>query len=397
MALGSLFDLPFFEPKHVAVREHVAAWLDQEPNIDHHDEAETWPQSRRFAESQGRFGLLNYLMPAYADGPDAQVDVRSICIVRDALTYRSALADSALIVQGIVGAPICRSGSDKLRRMYLDDIRGGKLVPAFALSEPGGGSDVAATRTTATRDGDEYIISGTKTWTSNAGVADLYLVIARTGEAPGAKGLSGFIVDADMPGFSVGDPIYTSAPHPMATTHFDEVRVPAWRMVGNPGDGFSLAMQTLDIFRSTVGAASLGLARRAMDETLARIANRKLFGRLMADMETIHMKLADMTVDLESAALATYRGAWAKDHSGGRRTTVESSIAKLVGSEAAYRVVDEAVQLFGGMGVTRGCVVEHLFRDIRAMRIYEGASEVQRTIIGRAVANDAKTRYTTGE
>ncbi|MES2987373.1 MAG: acyl-CoA dehydrogenase family protein [Pseudomonadota bacterium] len=392
MPLGSFYDLPFFEPRHQAVRERIQAWLDQEPNIDDHDENDAWEQSRRFAKSLGKAGLLEYIVPTYKESANPNIDVRTICLLREALTYRSALADSAFVVQGLASAPFWQLGSERLRKMYLDGTRSGDLIPAFALSEPGGGSDVAATRTTATRDGDEFIIEGSKTWTSNAGIADYYLVIARTGEAPGAKGLSGFVVDADTSGFRVGDPIYTSAPHPMATIHFDGVRVPSWKMVGAPGDGFMIAMRTLDIFRATVGAASLGLAKRAFDETLARVAERDLFGKLMADMDTIQMKLADMATDVELAALTTYRAAWAWDHKGDRRTTVDASMAKLVGSEAAYRVVDEAVQLYGGLGVTRGCVVEHLFRDIRAMRIYEGASEIQRLIIGRAFAKQAKVR-----
>ncbi|MEQ8558201.1 MAG: acyl-CoA dehydrogenase family protein [Henriciella sp.] len=391
MTLPSFSKLPFFEPKHSLVRDKVRDWLEKEPNIDFHDEADANAISKKFVISQGKAGLLEYLV-ADPDLPDiSELDVRSICILREEIAYRSALADSALVVQGIATAGIARFGSKKLQEIYLGGTRRGELIPAFALSEPGGGSDVSATKTKAIKDGDDYILSGTKMWTSNAGVADFYVVVARTGtEKEGAKGLSAFVIDADMKGFRVGDPIITSAPHPMAFTHYENVRVPKWRMVGRPGDGFPIAMSTLDIFRPTVGAACLGIARRALDETLAWISERELYGRRMADIETVQFKIADMMVNLELAALATYRAAWTRDHADGQRTTLEASMAKLVGSEAAFKVVDEAVQLFGGMGVTRGSVVEHLYRDIRAMRVYEGASEVHRSILGRAVAKSAK-------
>ena len=376
-----LHPYPFFSEAHESVLKEVGAWLDAEPGIDHEDE-DYCGQSRAFVKSLGRAGLIRHCVAA----PDSNsgVDVRSICIVREALCYRSALSDSAFVTQGIAAAPIARYGTIAQKERLLPGVASGALIPAFALSEPDGGSDVSATSTTAARDGSHYVINGAKTWTSNAGIADFFIVIARTGEAPGAKGLSGFVVDIDTPGLTVQDQIVVSAPHPMASLKFENCRVPASAMLGAPGDGFRLAMSTLDIFRATVGAASVGIARRAYDETLRRISGRRLFGSLMRDMETVQMKIADMIVDLETATLAVYRAAWAKDNApGDARMTAEASLAKLYASEAAFRVVDAAVQLFGGMGVTRGCIIERLARDVRPMRIYEGASEVQKLIIAR--------------
>lgn len=376
--------LPFFDGRHPAVLAEASRWLEQEPHIDELDVEDYAGRSRAFVHSLGRAGLIRHMIPEPADEA-ANVDVRSICLVREALCYRSALADSAYVMQGIGAAAIWRHGDEALQRRYLPALRDGTVIPAFALSEPGGGSDVSATQTTAVRDGADFVIDGVKTWTSNAGIADVYLVFARTGERPGAHGLSAFLVEADNRGLEVLDRIVVSAPHPMASVRFTGCRVPESARVGEPGEGFRLAMSTLDIYRATVGAAAIGLARRAFDETLARIATRRLFGRLMAEMETIQMRVADMHVDLETAMLTVYRAAWARDQDAGRRVAAEASLAKLYATEAAHRVIDSAVQLFGGQGVTRGCIVEHLFRDIRAFRIYEGASQVQKLILGRHV------------
>ncbi|WP_297977612.1 acyl-CoA dehydrogenase family protein, partial [uncultured Amaricoccus sp.] len=254
---------------------------------------------------------------------------------------------------------------------------------AFALTEPQSGSDVAATATTATRDGTDYVLSGEKTWISNGGIADLYTVFARTGEAPGARGLSAFLLPADTPGLQIAERLETITPHPLARLRFDDLRLPASALIGKPGDGFRIAMSVLDVFRSTVAAAALGFARRALDEALARATSRQLFGAPMADLQMVQGHLADMALDVDAAALLTYRAAWTKD-SGAPRVTREAAMAKLFATDRAQSVIDKAVQLHGGDGVRKGSTVESLYREIRALRIYEGASDVQKVVIARA-------------
>jgi acyl-CoA dehydrogenase len=312
------------------------------------------------------------------------IDVRTLCLTRETLAYHHALADFAFAMQGLGSGAISLFGSDDLRLRYLPGVADGGLVAAFALSEPEAGSDVAQIATTARRDGSgDYVLDGEKTWISNGGLADVYTVFARTGEAPGARGLSAFVVDADSPGLRVAERIPVVAPHPLARLAFEGVRVPAEQMLGAPGEGFKVAMATLDVFRSTVGAAALGFARRALDEALGRVTARELFGAPMAELPLVQAKLAEMALGIDASALLVYRAAWTKDVAGGR-VTREAAMAKLHATETAQRVVDDAVQLFGGLGVTVGSVVERLYREVRALRIYEGASEVQQLIIGRA-------------
>jgi len=312
------------------------------------------------------------------------IDVRTLCLTRETLAYHHALADFAFAMQGLGSGAISLFGSDDLRLRYLPGVADGRLVAAFALSEPEAGSDVAQIAMTARRDGSgDYVIDGEKTWISNGGLADVYTVFARTGEAPGARGLSAFVVDADSPGLRVAERIPVIAPHPLARLAFEGVRVPADQMLGAPGEGFKVAMATLDVFRSTVGAAALGFARRALDEALARATARELYGAPMAELPLVQAKLAEMALGIDASALLVYRAAWTKDVPGGR-VTREAAMAKLHATETAQRVVDDAVQLFGGLGVTVGSVVERLYREVRALRIYEGASEVQQLIIGRA-------------
>ena len=312
------------------------------------------------------------------------IDVRTLCLTRETLAYHHALADFAFAMQGLGSGAISLFGSDDLRLRYLPGVADGRLVAAFALSEPEAGSDVAQIAMTARRDGSgDYVIDGEKTWISNGGLADVYTVFARTGEAPGARGLSAFVVDADSPGLRVAERIPVIAPHPLARLSFEGVRVPADQMLGAPGEGFKVAMATLDVFRSTVGAAALGFARRALDEALARATARELYGAPMAELPLVQAKLAEMALGIDASALLVYRAAWTKDVPGGR-VTREAAMAKLHATETAQRVVDDAVQLFGGLGVTVGSVVERLYREVRALRIYEGASEVQQLIIGRA-------------
>jgi acyl-CoA dehydrogenase len=286
-------------------------------------------------------------------------------------------------MQGLGSGAISLFGSEELRERYLPAVAAGDAIAAFALSEPEAGSDVAALETTATPDGDDYVLEGTKTWISNGGLAGVYTVFARTGEGPGARGLSAFVVDGDAPGLRVAERIAVLAPHPLATIELDGVRVPAAQRLGAPGEGFKVAMATLDVFRPTVGAAALGLARRALDEALGRVSRRQLFGGAMAELPLVQARLAEMALGIDASALLVYRAAWVKD-TGGGRITREAAMAKLHATETAQRVIDGAVQLFGGHGVAVGQAPERLYREVRALRIYEGASEVQQLIIARA-------------
>jgi acyl-CoA dehydrogenase len=313
----------------------------------------------------------------------APIDVRALCLTRETLAYHHALADFAFAMQGLGSGAISLFGTDELRDRYLPGVADGRLIAAFALSEPEAGSDVASIATTATPDGDAYVIDGEKTWISNGGLADVYVLFARTGEAPGARGLSAFVLDADTPGLRVAERIPAIAPHPLARLTLDGVRVPQSQRIGAPGEGFKVAMATLDVFRPTVGAAALGFARRALDEALRRTSERELFGAPMAELQLVQAKLAEMALGVDASALLVYRAAWTKDVLGGR-VTREAAMAKLHATETAQRVVDDAVQLFGGLGVTVGSVVERLYREVRALRIYEGASEVQQLIVARA-------------
>jgi acyl-CoA dehydrogenase len=321
-------------------------------------------------------------VPAPA-GIAERLDVRSLCVSRETLAYRSALADFAFAMQGLGAGPISLFGTDDQKAAYLPGVAAGELVPAFALSEAEAGSDVANVSTTATRDGDAWVIDGEKTWISNAGIADFYIVFARTGEA-GAKGLSAFVVEAGAAGMEVAGRLETISPHPLGTIRLSACRVPAEALLATPGAGFRVAMATLDVFRSTVGAAAVGLARRALDETVSHVRSRQLFGGPMADLPGVQAKVAAMATDIDAAALLVYRAAWMKD-AGAERVTKEAAMAKSFATEAAQRVIDAAVQLFGGRGVTAGHIVERLYRDIRPLRIYEGATEVLGLVVGRQI------------
>jgi acyl-CoA dehydrogenase len=368
---------PFLDDGHRTFAEEIDAWAAAsvgglgEPGEDGLD-AHCRDVVARLADG-------GWLAPVVAD----PIDVRALCLARETLGYHHALADFAFAMQGLGSGAISLFGSGDLRERYLPGVADGALIAAFALSEPDAGSDVAQIALTATPDGDGYVLDGTKTWISNGGLADFYTVFARTGEASGARGLSAFVVDADTPGLRVAERIPVLAPHPLARLEFEGCRVPASQMVGAPGEGFKVAMATLDVFRSTVGAAALGFARRALDEALGRVTARELFGAPMADLPLVQAKLAEMALGVDASALLVYRAAWTKDVGGGR-VTREAAMAKLHATETAQRVVDDAVQLFGGLGVTVGSVVERLYREVRALRIYEGASEVQQLIIARA-------------
>jgi acyl-CoA dehydrogenase len=322
-------------------------------------------------------------VPLPLQGRTDTLDVRTLCLARETLARHDALADFAFAMQGLGTGAISLFGSPE-QRAVLERTRRGQRIAAFALTEPQSGSDVANIAMTATRDGSDYILSGEKTWISNGGIADLYTVFARTGEAPGAKGLSAFLVPADTPGLTVAERLETIAPHPLARLAFDNVRVPAAAMIGEAGQGFRIAMSVLDVFRATVGAAALGMARRALDESVGRAAGRQLFGAPLGDLQMVQGHIADMALDVDAAALLVYRAAWAKDM-GAPRVTREAAMAKLYATESAQRVIDSAVQLHGGDGVRRGHIVEQLYREIRALRIYEGASDVQKVVIARQV------------
>ncbi len=379
----SFLGWPFFEPRHAVWREQVAAFAKTRVAglVDHHDADGS---CRRLVAAMGGAGLLT---PTVVEDDGGRFDVRTLCLARETLAYHDGLADFAFALQGLGSGPVSLFGTAEQKRR-LPDIAAGRAIPAFALTEPEAGSDVAAMATTASADGDGFRLDGEKTYISNGGIADWYVVFARSGEAPGARGLSAFIVDADAPGLTIAERIQTIAPHPLARIVFDGCRVPAANRIGGGGDGFRIAMATLDVFRSTVGAAALGFARRAFDETLAHVTTRKTLGATVADLQMTQAALAGMATEIDASALLVYRAAWAKD-AGAERITREAAMAKLGATEAAQRVIDRAVQLHGARGVTTGIKVEELYRDIRALRIYEGASEIQKLIIARAVLAEA--------
>ncbi len=373
----SHLDWPFFAPEHRTWADDLAAWADAElpPLVDHEAVDDS---CRRLVAALGEAGWLRATMPCQRG-----YDVRALCLARETLAYRDGLADFAFAMQGLGSGPIALFGSEAMKNRYLPRVAAGSAIAAFALSEPDAGSDAAAISTTAKPDGETHVrLDGTKTWISNGGIADFYVVFARTDEAPGAKGVSAFVVDADSPGLEIAERIEVIAPHPLATLRFDGCRIPRENRLGGPGEGFKVAMATLDVFRSTVGAAALGLARRALDEGLDRSSTRQLFGAPLADLQLTQAALADMATEVDAAALLVYRAAWTKDR-GAARVTREAAMAKMFATEAAQRVIDRAVQIFGGLGVKKGSKVEQLYREIRALRIYEGATEVQKVVIAR--------------
>jgi acyl-CoA dehydrogenase len=381
MPIAETLRWPFFEARHRVFADTLTQWADATlPALPHED---VDAACRRRVRALGDAGFLRAVVPAAHGGLDARLDVRTLCLVREILAYRDGLADFAFAMQGLGTGSITLFGSDALKRRYLPGVCSGHAIAAFALSEPEAGSDVSALATTALPDGsDHFRLSGRKTWISNGGIADHYVVFARTGEATGAKGLSAFVVDANTPGLHVRQRIEVIAPHPLAVLDFADVRVPVGNRLGAPGEGFKVAMATLDIFRSTVGAAALGLARRALDDTLHHASTRKLFGAPLGDMQIPQAMLADSATEVDAAALLVYRAAWAKDCAA-PRITREAAMAKMFATEVAQRVIDRAVQLHGGLGVTKGVKVEELYREIRALRIYEGATEVQKVVIAR--------------
>jgi acyl-CoA dehydrogenase len=378
----SFLDWPFFDDSHRAFAAELDRWAGQHVSglIDHHD---VDGSCRRLVKALGEAGFLRHVVVAPHGGAADRLDVRTLCIARETLGRHHALADFAFAMQGLGTGSISLFGTDAQKARFLPKVGAGETIAAFALTEPEAGSDVASLVTVAEPDGEgNFRLSGEKTWISNGGIADQYVVFARTGEAPGARGLSAFVVEADRPGFSVTERIDVIAPHPLGRLAFDNVVVPASHRLGKGGEGFKIAMATLDVFRSTVGAAALGFARSALDEGLDRARKRHLFGAPLSELQMTQGSLADMALDVDAAALLVYRAAWTKDQ-GAPRITREASMAKLYATEAAQRVIDASVQIHGGDGVRVGTRVEELYRDIRALRIYEGASEVQKVIIAR--------------
>jgi len=373
---------PFFDERHRQLAAELDGWCAAHLHAGHGQDIDA--ECRALVKALGEAGWLKHAIAGVSLGGAAEViDTRAICLLRETLARYNGLADFAFAMQGLGSGAISLAGTAAQRERYLPRVARGEALAAFALSEPEAGSDVAAMQCSAVEDdGDSYVLNGEKTWISNGGIADFYVLFARTGEAPGARGISAFIVDAGLPGFEIAERIEVIAPHPLARLKFTNCRVAKSQMIGAPGEGFKLAMRTLDVFRTSVAAASLGFARRALQEGLQQAKERKMFGATLADLPLTQAKLADMACTVDSSALLVYRAAWQRDQ-GRKNVTREAAMAKLMATEGAQRVIDAAVQLFGGRGVRSGEMVESLYREIRALRIYEGASEVQQLIIGR--------------
>ena len=382
MADKTFLNWPFFEDHHRALAAQLEDWAtDKLASVDHSD---TDTACRHLVTQLGQAGILNHSATDPAD--PRSLDVRSLCLIRETLARHDGLADFAFAMQGLGSGAISLFGSDTQKFEWLSRTRTGEAISAFALTEPQSGSDVANSTMTATEDGNDFVLNGEKTWISNGGIADVYTLFARTGEAPGARGLSAFILPNGLPGFEIVERLETIAPHPLATLRFTDCRIPKSALLGERGDGFKIAMSVLDVFRSTVAAAALGFARRALDEALNRVSTRQVMGTKLFDLQMVQGHIADMALDVDAAALLVYRAAWTKD-SGAPRVTREAAMAKLFATDQAQQVIDKAVQLHGGDGVKSDEPVERLYREIRALRIYEGASDVQRVVIARQTMN----------
>ena len=383
MADTSYLDWPFFEPRHRELAGELERWAEARLDDGHPERgAATDAACRALVKRLGESGWTRYAIGGSIWGGHGEaIDTRAICLIREALARHSGLADFAFAMQGLGSGAITLAGSDAQKKRYLPRVADGSAIAAFALSEPDAGSDVAAMQCAARNEGDAYVLAGEKTWISNGGIADFYVVFARTGEGPGARGISAFVVDAGTPGFEIAERIEVIAPHPLARLRFNDCRIPASSRLGAPGEGFKIAMRTLDIFRTSVAAAALGFARRALDEAVTHAASRQMFGRTLADFQLTQARLAEMATAVDSAALLVYRAAWLRDQ--GKTVTREAAMAKMTATESAQQVIDAAVQIFGGLGVVCEMPVERLYREIRALRIYEGATEVQKLIIAR--------------
>ncbi|MDP7614969.1 MAG: acyl-CoA dehydrogenase family protein [SAR324 cluster bacterium] len=380
MSDQSFLNWPFFEDKHRVLALELENWAKSELTEYSSAPANVDLACQELVQKLADGGWLDYCVTNKYGGKNPNLDVRSLCLIRETLARFSGLADFAFAMQGLGSGTISLFGSAELKQKYLPDVRSGNKIAAFALTEPDAGSDAAALTTTAEQVDTSFVLNGEKTLISNGGIADYYTVFAKTGEAPGTRGISAFVVDADTAGLEINERIEVIAPHPLARIRFNQCRIPITQQIGSGGEGFKMAMATLDIFRSTVGAAALGFARHAMHEALNRTKSRQMFGAPMSKLQLIQAKLGEMSLDIDASSLLIYRAAWTKDK-GAERITKEAAMAKLFATEAAQRVIDEAVQIFGGSGVVSGFPVEQLYREIRALRIYEGASEVQKLII----------------
>ncbi|NUS68029.1 MAG: acyl-CoA dehydrogenase [Ensifer adhaerens] len=374
-------DWPFYDDSHRALAAELDAFVAR-GGLGEIDHADVDAACKQLVVALGTAGVLRHCVPKAFGGVRDEIDSRSLCLIRETLAYTDGLADFAFAMQGLGTGAISLSGSEALKQAVLPKVARGEWISAFALSEPEAGSDVAAMACAARRDGDHFVLDGEKTWISNGGIADVYTVFARTGEAPGTRGISAFVVFADTPGFTIPERIETIAPHPLARLRFDNCRIPASQLLGASGEGFKIAMRTLDIFRPSVAAAAIGFARRALDEAVAHAKSRKMFGATLGDLPTAQSTLGEMATAIDAAALLTSRTAWQRDVQK-RPTTREAAMAKMTATENAQWVIDQALQLFGGRGVRVGEITERLYREIRALRIYEGATEVQKLIIGR--------------
>jgi acyl-CoA dehydrogenase len=394
-------DWPFFEPRHAELQRALDTWAGEHVTHGAHHDVDA--ECRALVAALGRGGWLRHAVAGSAHGGAGEaLDTRALCLIRETLARHSGLADFAFAMQGLGSGAISLQGTPAQKAAYLPRVARGEAIAAFALSEPEAGSDVAAMACSARPDGDAVVLNGEKTWISNGGIADFYVVFARDDHAPGtptrgessagaarprgAKGISAYIVDAGAPGFEIAERIEVIAPHPLARLRFSDCRIPLAQRIGEAGEGFKVAMRTLDVFRTSVAAAALGFARRALDEALARAMSRRMFEQRLADFQLTQAKLAQMATTVDSAALLTYRAAWQRDR--GANVTREAAMAKMVATEGAQQVIDAAVQVFGGLGVVSGQPVETLYREIRALRIYEGATEVQQLIIARELLKD---------
>jgi acyl-CoA dehydrogenase len=376
---------PFFEAPHGDLAQALETWSKAHLGGPHNHDVDT--ECRNLVTALGQGNWLKYAVAGqqYGGAKDS-IDTRSICLIRETLARHHGLADFAFAMQGLGSGAISLAGTEGQKQAYLPRVAAGEAIAAFALSESDAGSDVAAMQCSARIEGDVAVLNGHKTWISNGGIADFYVVFARSGEAPGARGISAFIVDASTPGFKVSERINVIAPHPLGQLQFDDCRIPLTQRIGGGGEGFKIAMRTLDVFRTSVAAAALGFARRALDEALQHVTQRKMFNQTLADFQLTQAKLAQMATTIDSAALLTYRAAWQRDQ--GSNVTREAAMAKMAATEGAQQVIDAAVQLFGGLGVVSDHPVERLYREIRALRIYEGATEVQQLIIARVLLKE---------
>ena len=396
MRKRDFLEWPFFTPAHRDLAERVDSWAAQHLGSAHAEDRDSIDAAcRERVRDLGRGGWTRYSVPFDPEAPVAEFDVRALALIRETLAWHDGLADFAFAMQGLGSGAISLAGSHEIKHRYLPRVAAGEAIAAFALSEPDAGSDVAAIKCSARQEGDTYVLDGEKTWISNGGIADFYCVFARTSPAEhrpdgsvAARGISAFVVDAQTPGFSIARRIDVIAPHPLATISFTGCRVPAAQRLGPEGEGFKLAMRTLDIFRTSVAGAALGFAQRALDEALKHALARPMFGKTLADLQLTQAALADMATEIDAARLQTYRAAWLRDR--GETVTREVAMAKMAATESAQRAIDRAVQIFGGRGVVHGETVERLYRDIRALRIYEGATEVQKLIIARELLNSAR-------